>query len=185
MDFIFEPWPWFVGGPLIALSLVLYFYFGKNFGTSTDFETLCTLAGAGKFSDYFKKDWKQRDFGLMFALGLVIGGIIASHFLIPDQTVVLNPKTIQELTEMGFSNVGNQYFPDEIFSNEAVFSFKGFLILVFSGLLIGFGTRYAGGCTSGHAITGLSSLQFPSLLAVIGFFIGGIIAAWFIIPLIF
>jgi uncharacterized protein len=97
----------------------------------------------------------------------------------------LNPKTIQELTELGFSNVGNQYFPDEIFSNEAVFSFKGFLILVFSGLLIGFGTRYAGGCTSGHAITGLSSLQFPSLLAVIGFFIGGIIAAWFIIPLIF
>lgn len=185
MDFIFEPWPWFVGGPLIALSLVLYFYFGKNFGTSTDFETLCTLAGAGKFSDYFKKDWKERDYGLMFAIGLVIGGFIASNFLIPDQTVNLNPKSVQELTEIGFSNVGNQYFPDEIFSNEVVFSLKGFFILVFSGLLIGFGTRYAGGCTSGHAITGLSSLQFPSLLAVIGFFIGGIIAAWFIIPSIF
>ena len=185
MYFIFEPFAWFVGGPLIAISLVLYFYFGKNFGTSTDFETLCTLAGAGKFSDYFKKDWKERDFGLMFAMGLVIGGIIASHFLIPDQTVALNPKTIQELTDIGFTNVANQYFPDEIFSNEAVFSLKGFLILVVSGLLIGFGTRYAGGCTSGHAITGLSSLQFPSLLAVIGFFIGGIIAAWFIIPEIF
>lgn len=185
MDFILQPWPWFIGGPLIALSLLLYFYFGKNFGASTNFETLCTIAGAGKISDYFKKDWKDRDFALMFVIGLIIGGIISAKYLIPEQTINLNPVTVEELTEFGFSNVGSQYFPDEIFSNEVVLSLKGFLILLTSGLLIGFGTRYAGGCTSGHAITGLSSLQIPSLLAVIGFFIGGIIATWFIIPLIF
>ena len=92
---------------------------------------------------------------------------------------------MNELTDVGFSNVGAQYFPDEIFGDDMIFSLKGFFILLVSGVLIGFGTRYAGGCTSGHAITGLSSLQFPSLLAVIGFFIGGIIATWFIIPLIF
>ncbi len=185
MDFIFEPWPWYVGGPLIALTLFLYFYFGKNFGASTNFETLCTMAGAGKFSDYFKKDWKERDFALMFVLGLIIGGFISSTYLIPNQAIDLSPTTLQELTDLGFSNVGNQYFPDEIFGDDALFSFKGFLILLISGILIGFGTRYAGGCTSGHAITGLSSLQIPSLLAVIGFFIGGIIATWFLIPLIF
>lgn len=185
MDFIFQPWAWFVGGPLIAISLLLYFYFGKNFGASTNFETLCTMAGAGKVSDYFKKDWKDRDFALMFVVGLIIGGIISAKFLIPEQTINLNPTTVQELTDLGFANVGNQYFPDEIFSDEVVFSLKGFLILLCSGLLIGFGTRYAGGCTSGHAITGLSSLQLPSLLAVIGFFIGGIIATWFLIPIIF
>ncbi len=185
MDFIFQPWSWYIGGPLIALSLFLYFYFGKNFGASTNFETLCTMAGAGKVSDYFKKDWKQRDFALLFVVGLIIGGFISSTYLIPQQTIDLNPTTVKELTELGFSNVGNQYFPDEIFSEELVFSLKGFLILLISGVLIGFGTRYAGGCTSGHAITGLSSLQFPSLLAVIGFFIGGIIATWFLIPLIF
>ena len=185
MDFILQPWPWFIGGPLIALSLLLYFYFGKNFGASTNFETLCTIAGAGKISDYFKKDWKDRDFALMFVMGLIIGGFISSKYLIPEQTIDLNPVTVKELSELGFSNVGNQYFPDEIFSNKVVLSLKGFLILLISGLLIGFGTRYAGGCTSGHAITGLSSLQIPSLLAVIGFFIGGIIATWFIIPLIF
>lgn len=185
MDFILQPWPWFIGGPLIALSLLLYFYFGKNFGASTNFETMCTIAGAGKISDYFKKDWKDRDFALMFVIGLIIGGIISAKYLIPEQTINLNPVTVEELTEFGFSNVGSQYFPDEIFSNEVVLSLKGFLILLTSGLLIGFGTRYAGGCTSGHAITGLSSLQIPSLLAVIGFFIGGIIATWFIIPLIF
>jgi len=185
MDFILQPWPWFIGGPLIALSLLLYFYFGKNFGASTNFETLCTIAGAGKISDYFKKDWKDRDFALMFVMGLIIGGFISSKYLIPEQTIDLNPVTVKELSELGFSNVGIQYFPDEIFSNKVVLSLKGFLILLISGLLIGFGTRYAGGCTSGHAITGLSSLQIPSLLAVIGFFIGGIIATWFIIPLIF
>ena len=92
---------------------------------------------------------------------------------------------MKELTDLGFSNVGSQYFPDEIFGDEIYFSLKGFLILLVSGVLIGFGTRYAGGCTSGHAITGLSSLQLPSLLAVIGFFIGGVLATWFIIPILF
>ena len=106
-------------------------------------------------------------------------------YLIPNQGIDLNPTTVKELTDLGFSNVGNHYFPEEIFGKEAFSSLKGFLILIVSGILIGFGTRYAGGCTSGHAITGLSSLQLPSLLAVIGFFIGGIIATWFIIPLLF
>ena len=185
MDFILQPWAWYVGGPLIALTLLLYFYFGKNFGISTNLETLCTMAGAGKISDYFKKDWKERDFALLFVIGLIIGGFISATYLIPNQAIDLNPQTVKELTDLGFSNVGNQYFPDEIFSEDVVFSLKGFLILIVSGILIGFGTRYAGGCTSGHAITGLSSLQFPSLLAVIGFFIGGIIATWFLIPILF
>ncbi|WP_218598119.1 YeeE/YedE family protein [Polaribacter sp. NJDZ03] len=185
MDFILQPWAWYVGGPLIAISLLLYFYFGKNFGASTNFETLCTIAGADKVSDYFKKDWKDRDFALLFVVGLIIGGFISANFLTPNQAIDLNPKTVQELTDLGFSNVGSQYFPDEIFSKDVVFSLKGFLILIISGILIGFGTRYAGGCTSGHAITGLSNLELPSLLAVIGFFIGGIIATWFIIPLLF
>ena len=167
MDFIFEPWPWYVGGPLIAISLLLYFYFGKNFGASTNFETLCTMAGAGNLSAYFKKDWKERDFALLFVVGLIIGGYLSSVYLIPNQYIDLNPTTVNELTKIGFSNVGTQYFPDEIFGKEIYSSFKGFLILLVSGFLIGFGTRYAGGCTSGHAISGMSNLQMPSLIAVI------------------
>jgi len=57
-------------------------------------------------------------------------------------------------------------------------------MLVGGGILIGFGTRWAGGCTSGHAISGLSNLQLPSLIAVIGFFIGGIIMTYFLLPTI-
>ena len=185
MDFLLQPWPWFIGGPLIALSLFLYFYFGQNFGASTNFETLCTMAGAGKVSDYFKKDWKQRDFALLFVVGLIIGGFISANFLVPNPTIDLNPETVSDLAEIGFANAGESYLPTEIFNTENIFSLKGFAILIGAGFMVGFGSRYAGGCTSGHAITGLSSLQLPSLLAVIGFFIGGIIATWFIIPILF
>jgi uncharacterized membrane protein YedE/YeeE len=57
--------------------------------------------------------------------------------------------------------------------------------MVIGGFLVGFGTRYAGGCTSGHAISGLSNLQFASLIATIGFFAGGLIATHLLYPLLF
>ena len=103
----------------------------------------------------------------------------------PIESIALNPETVSELSELGFVNAGQSYLPTEVFSIENLFSIKGFAILIGAGFLVGFGSRYAGGCTSGHAITGLSSLQLPSLLAVIGFFIGGLIMTWFLIPLIF
>lgn len=185
MDFILQPWAWYLGGPLIALTLFLFFFFGKNFGVSSNLETMCTIAGAGKISDYFKKDWKERDWSLVFIVGLLIGGFIASKFL-STNTIDLNPKTVQELADLGFANAGKSSIaPLEIFSIESMFSLKGFLILIVAGFLIGFGTRYAGGCTSGHAITGLSNLQLPSLIAVIGFFTGGLIMIWALFPLIF
>ena len=99
--------------------------------------------------------------------------------------VAINPQTIQDLTDLGFQNAGAQYLPDEIFSIENMFSVKGFLILIIAGMLVGFGSRYAGGCTSGHGIVGLSNLEIPSLIAVIGFFIGGLIMTWLLFPLIF
>lgn len=185
MDIILQPWAWYVGGPLIALTLFLFFYFGKSFGVSSNLETICTIAGAGKVSDYFKKDWKQRDWALFFLAGLIIGGFIASSFL-STNTVNLNPKTVKELADLGFANAGtSSMVPAEIFSVSSLLSFKGFLILIGAGICIGFGTRFAGGCTSGHAITGLSNLQLPSLLAVIGFFTGGLVMTWVLFPLIF
>ena len=185
MEFITQPWPWFVGGPLIAFVLFLTFYFGKAFGVSRSLETLCTIGGAGKLTDYFKVDLKERKWSLFFIVGIVIGGFISSEFLMSSQVIDLNPTTVKELADLGFANAGNTYLPEEIFSLENLLSVKGFLILIGAGILIGFGTRYAGGCTSGHAITGLSSLQLPSLVATIGFFIGGLVMTWFIIPLIF
>ena len=185
MDVILQPWPWYVSGPLIALILFLFFYFGKNFGVSTNLETMCTMAGAGKVSDYFKKDWKERDWALVFLVGLIIGGFIASNYLSASQTINLNPQTVTDLAALGFTDAGSAYVPSELFSLEAILSVKGIGLLLIAGICIGFGTRYAGGCTSGHAITGLSSLQLPSLIAVIGFFLGGLLMTWVIFPLIF
>lgn len=185
MEFISQPWPWYVAGPAIAFVLFLMFYFGRSFGVSSNLETMCTLGGAGKVSDYFKKDWRARKWSLIFVVGIIIGGFISSHFLMHSHAIDLNPVTMSELDDLGFADAGSTYIPDEIFSLENLGSVKGIAILLFAGLCIGFGTRYAGGCTSGHAITGLSSLQLPSLVAVIGFFAGGLLMVWFLFPLIF
>lgn len=185
MEFIFQPWPWYIAGPAIAFVLFLMFYFGRSFGVSTNLETLCTIGGAGKISNYFNKDWRVRKWSLIFVLGIIIGGFISSHYLMSSHAIELSGMTISELADLGFANAGSDYVPAEIFSLENLGSIKGISILLFAGLCIGFGTRYAGGCTSGHAITGLSSLQLPSLVAVIGFFAGGLLMVWILFPLIF
>lgn len=185
MDYILQPWPWYIAGPMIAFCMYLMYYFGKKFGISSNLETLCAIGGAGKLNDYFKFDWRKQKWNLVFILGLAIGGLIANDWLTPNQTIALSAQTVQDLSEIGFANAGSTYLPDEIYSVNTLFSIKGFLILILAGFLIGFGTRYAGGCTSGHAIAGLSSLSFESLIAVIGFFIGGLIMTWFILPYLF
>jgi len=99
--------------------------------------------------------------------------------------MALSPATISDLETLGFSNIGEALLPPELFATENLGSLKNLGLLIIAGFLVGFGTRYAGGCTSGHAITGLSNLQIPSLIAVIGFFIGGLLMTHFILPLLF
>ncbi len=185
MEFLTQPWAWYVSGPLIALSMFLMFYFGKRLGISSNLENMCSVVGAGRLVDYFKFDWKKNNWNLAFMFGLILGGFLATNYLTPDTNIQLNPNTVEHLQELNFKEVGNTYLPSEIFSMESVLSIKGFSILLLAGLLVGFGARYAGGCTSGHAIVGLSMLELPSLIAVIGFFIGGLTMTWFILPVIF
>ena len=184
MDYILGPWPWYVAGPLIAFSMYLMFYFGRKFGVSSNLETVCSMVGAGRLVDYFKFDWRENRWNLTFVLGLIIGGFVANQWLSPNQVVALNPNTVSDLADLGIANAGSTYLPDEIFSLDAMFSLKGFLILIGAGLLVGFGARYAGGCTSGHGIVGLSSLSRESFIAIAGFFIGGLIMTWLILPYI-
>jgi uncharacterized membrane protein YedE/YeeE len=170
---------------MIALVMFLLLMVGKNFGMSSNLRTLCTLCGAGNTSDFFKFDWKTQKWNLVVILGAVIGGYIGAHFLSSDLTVVINPETVKDLKALGFESAGSAYLPTELFELSALTNVKSLLILSIGGLFVGFGARYAGGCTSGHAISGLSNLQLPSLIAVIGFFIGGLTMIHFIFPLIF
>ena len=185
MEWIFEPWPWYVAGPLIALIMFLLIFVGKQFGMSSNLRTMCTMCGADNAADFFSFDWKAQRWNLVVVVGAVIGGFIGSHFLSNDTAVAINPETIATLQELGFSSAGNAYLPEELFSIDALLNIKSLAILLIGGLLIGFGARYAGGCTSGHAISGLSNLQLPSLIAVIGFFIGGLFMIHVLFPLIF
>lgn len=185
MEWIFEPWPWYVAGPLIALIMFLLIFVGKQFGMSSNLRTFCTMCGAHKTADFFKFDWKAQRWNLVVVLGAMIGGFIGAHFLTNTAAVAINPETIEILKGLGFSSAGSAYLPDELFSLEALTSVKSLGLLLIGGLLIGFGARYAGGCTSGHAISGLSNLQLPSLIAVIGFFIGGLFMVHVLFPLIF
>lgn len=185
MNWIFEPWPWYISGPMIALILFLLIMVGKNFGMSANLRTMCTICGAGNSTEFFKFDWKSQKWNLVVVLGAIIGGFIASNFLTSDFSVAINPETITDLNTLGFKSAGNTYLPTELFDNKAVLNLKSLLVLSIGGLFVGFGARYAGGCTSGHAISGLSNLQLPSLIAVIGFFIGGLIMIHLLFPLIF
>jgi hypothetical protein len=185
MDVILQPWPWFVSGPLIAITMATLVFFGKTFGMSSNLRTLCSIGGAGKYADFFKFDWKAQKWNLVVVLGAIIGGYIAVQFLSDGSSIDLSTSTITDLKNLGFENAGATLLPSEIYSWDNILTLKGFSILVIAGFLVGFGTRYAGGCTSGHAITGLSNLQLPSLIAVVGFFIGGLIMTHFLLPLIF
>lgn len=184
MDVIFAPWPWYVSGFLIALTMFALLLLGKRFGMSSNLRTFCTICGAGKRTAFFNFNWKEESWNLVVVLGAVIGGYVGAHFLSDGSMPEISEATKASLEGIGIS-ADNTYLPKEFFSLENLMNLKTIAILIVGGLLIGFGTRYAGGCTSGHAISGLSNLQLPSLIAVIGFFIGGLIMIHLLYPLIF
>ena len=185
-EWLSQPWPWHVSGLAIVSVMVLLLYLGKAFGVSSSFRAVCAAAGAGKRFPYFDYDWQKKNgWSLVFLAGALIGGFIANQWLSPPGAMDINPDTLAELSALGISTDTNYLAPKELFSWSALGSTKGLILIVLGGFLVGFGTRYAGGCTSGHAISGLSNLQLPSLVAVIGFFLGGLLMTHFIFPLIF
>jgi len=183
LEYIKQPWPWYISGPLIALVMYLLLKQGKDFGMSNNLRTMCTVLGAGKTSSFFRFDWKTQSWNLLVVLGTAIGGFIAHNFLSDGTASQINSKSVADLKELGIIDHLQGYLPESIFVFDG--SLFQFLLLSIGGVLIGFGTRYAGGCSSGHAISGLSNFQLPSLIAVIGFFLGGIIMVHFLFPLIF
>lgn len=185
MEWIFQPWRWYVSGPLIALTMIILIFLGKNFGVSSNLRTICTLCGADKTNSFFQIDWRTQRWNLLVVIGAIIGGFIASNYLSNDQVPEIQLETIATLNELGFQSAGKTYMPTELYGEAAFVSPKNIFLLLIGGMLVGFGSRYAGGCTSGHSISGISNLQIPSLIATIGFFIGGLIMVHFIFPFLF
>lgn len=183
VDLLRQPWPWYVAGPLIGLTVPVLLIIGnKTFGISSSLRHICASCIPANIP-FFKYDWKKEIWNLFFVMGIFLGGVIASNLLSNPKPVEVNPKLAAELAGYGITNYDN-LVPNDIVNWQSLFTIKGFLMMVAGGFLVGFGTRYAGGCTSGHSIMGLSNLQFPSLIATLCFMIGGILVANFILPFI-
>lgn len=183
IEWIKNPWPWYIGGPLIGLTVPLLLIFGnKRLGVSSSLRHICAACIPGDIG-FFKYDWKREMWNLFFVFGIAVGAFIASMALSNHQPVNVNAKLIDQLKEYGVNNYNNLAPPD-LFNWSSLFTVKGFFLMIVGGFLVGFGTRYAGGCTSGHSIMGISNLQWPSLVATVCFMIGGIVMANFILPFI-
>jgi uncharacterized membrane protein YedE/YeeE len=184
IELLTQPWSWWFSGAMIAAIMFFLLFFGQSFGFSSNLRTICSAAGLGKTNKFFDFNWRSQMWNLVFLVGAILGGFLTKQFLSTDAPVQIAQSTIEDLSRLGIG-APESLQPAEIFGLEAMLSLKGFMILAFGGLMVGFGSRYAGGCTSGHAISGLSDLQIPSLIAVIGFFAGGLIMTFLILPLIF
>jgi uncharacterized membrane protein YedE/YeeE len=180
-DLLHNPWPWYVAGPLIGLTVPVLLVLGnKHFGISANLRHVCAACFPADIP-FFRYDYKKEVWNLVFVLGIIIGGMLAVHFLADPQSISVDPRLARELAGYGITDYSSMV-PVQVYSWHSLLSLKGWIMLAGGGLLVGFGTRYAGGCTSGHAIMGLSTLQWPSLVATICFMAGGFIMANLLLP---
>ena len=183
LEWIKQPWPWYVAGPLIGLTVPALLILGnKTFGISSSLRHVCASCLPANIP-FFKYDWKKEIWNLFFVAGVLVGGIIAAQLLSNSEPVLVNAKLSQELATYGITNYQGMV-PVDLFSWPQLLTARGLVMMVVGGFMVGFGTRYAGGCTSGHAIMGLSNLQWPSLVATGCFMAGGFIMTNLILPYI-
>ena len=185
LEFLSQPWPWYVAGPLIGLVVpFVYWYGGRKWGVSSSLQHLCAATLPGKI-EYFRYDWwKSGAWHLAMASGMIVGGFLGGRVLSrPDDVVAISESTRAHLSGLGITDFAGMV-PTDVFSFGALLSLPGVVLVLVGGFLVGFGARWANGCTSGHAISGMSNLQLSSLVVVMGFFIGGLISAHLLLPII-
>ena len=183
MELLVRPWPWYVAGPAIGLVvLLLLLVGGKLFGVSSSFRHLCAATISGD-TRYLRYDWKRAgSWNLLFVAGTILGGFLAGSVFADPEPMALAPRAVEAFDDLGLGADG--FVPAAIFSSAALTDWRALVILIGGGFLVGFGARWADGCTSGHAISGLATLQPASLLAVAGFFAGGLLTANVVLPLL-
>ncbi len=184
-EWLTQPWPWYVAGPIIGLIIPLLLFLGnKQFGISSSLRHTCAACVPGNIS-FFQYDWKKEGlWNMILVLGVLIGGFLGGYVFKNPDPIALSASTIADLRNLGLTDFSG-FVPTEVFSWSGLGSVQGIVMMVLGGFLVGFGARYAGGCTSGHAISGISNLQLASLIAVIGFFAGGLIITHLIYPVLF
>jgi uncharacterized protein len=182
VELLYKPWPWYVAGTIIGLTVPTLLLAGnKRLGISSTLRQICAACIPAGIP-FLQYDWKKDRWNLFFVAGILIGGFLGGLVLRNPESVAISERTFDMLVNNIV--VDNKLIPGDLFSWQSLVTLRGFLIIVVGGFLVGFGTRYAQGCTSGHGIMGLSSLQWPSLVATICFFVGGIIVSHWVLPYI-
>jgi uncharacterized membrane protein YedE/YeeE len=183
MEILYKPWPWYVAGPIIGLTVPMLLLLGnKRLGISSTLRQICAACYPGKLP-FLNYDWKKDSWNLYLAAGILIGGFIGGNLFANQNAVTISAETINLLKSEGLQEP-HGYLPEELFNWQTLLTLKGFILIIIGGFMVGFGTRYARGCTSGHGILGLSALQWPSLIATASFFVGGILVHHFVLPYI-
>ena len=179
-----DPWPWYVAGPAIGLFVPALLILGNRmFGVSANLRHICSAILPADI-EYFRYDWRKSGmWNLLFVVGALLGGYLSSQWTGPHDVQISEPTRLA-LTRLGIHEFSG-LAPREVFNWSALLTVRGFVSIIVGGFLVGFGSAYAGGCTSGHAISGLSNFQLPSLVAVLGFFAGGLAATHWLLPIIF
>ena len=184
LNLLQQQWHWAFSGCMLTLAMVLLALFGKELGISSTFRTICAIGGGGHLSEFFRVDWKAQLWNIIFVIGIIIGACIATRFLSRPYSFTIHQDTLNHFAEMGIVCGASEYLPDGIFGVSS-FSVRNLFILITGGLMVGFGTRWAGGCTSGHFLSGISNLQLPSFITLIGFILGGAVMTNVIFPMVF
>ena len=178
-----QPWPWYVSGPIIGFCVPLLLLAGnKSLGISSSLREICAATIPGKIN-FLNYDWRLQRWNLVFVLGLIASGFVGGVLLNDNEPIQLSADTKNLLYSYGIEDQSG-IMPFSIFSLNGLFSLRGLIMIIGGGFLVGFGTRWAGGCTSGHGIFGLSTFQWPSLAATITFFAFGILTSLFLLPVI-
>ncbi|HVL66182.1 MAG TPA: YeeE/YedE thiosulfate transporter family protein [Vicinamibacterales bacterium] len=182
-DFLVAPWPWYVVGPLLGLFPALFLLVGNRmFGVSSNLRHMCAAVLPGQ-QEYLRYDWRRETWNLLFVLGILLGGLIAGTLLRNPEPVAIAPATQASLGALGIRDFTG-LMPDDLFTWTALGRPAAWVLLVAGGFLIGFGTAWAGGCTSGHGLSGVADLQPASVLALAAFFAGGIIGTYLLLPIV-
>jgi uncharacterized membrane protein YedE/YeeE len=181
---LLHPWPWYVAGPLLGLFAPLLLWLGNRlFGVSSNLRHLCAAIYPCGLP-YLGYDWRREGgWNLAFVAGIVVGGFLAGVVFRNPEPVAIAATTKATLASLGIHDFAG-LVPRDLFGWASLTTLRGWLVIVGGGFLVGFGTAYAGGCTSGHGITGVANLEVPSFIALAGFFAGGLLGTFLLLPLV-
>lgn len=157
--------PYVVGALIGLLNLAAMLLSGKTLGASTSFAKasgmIRRIFNRDKVdnNEYYQKTTPTVDWGFMLVVGIVLGSLLSS--------LLSGDFRLEFVPVMWAEEISGSFF-------------IRFLVALFGGIVLGIGSRWAGGCTSGHGISGTSQLSLISWAAAISFFVGGILSAYLI-----